>query len=80
MRRFLIGVVALFSAGAASAQEGDAALAQQLTNPVANLISVPLQHNFDFGGGPDDNAFRYLLNVQPAERAAGHPGADERAH
>mgnify|MGYP005849769419 CR=1 FL=1 len=66
-----VGVGALLAAGAASAQDaaggggGDAALAQQLTNPVANLISVPLQHNFDFGGGPDDSAFRYLLNVQP---------------
>jgi hypothetical protein len=39
-------------------------LAQQLANPVASLISVPLQSNFDFGIGAHD-AMRYTLNVQP---------------
>lgn len=29
----------------------DAKLSQQLANPVANLISIPLQSNFNFGGG-----------------------------
>jgi hypothetical protein len=40
-------------------------LAKKLANPVASLISVPLQNNFDFGGGFNDDAFRYTLNVQP---------------
>jgi hypothetical protein len=40
-------------------------LAKKLANPVASLISVPLQNNFDFGGGFKDDAFRYTLNVQP---------------
>jgi hypothetical protein len=40
-------------------------LAQKLQNPVASLISVPLQSNFDFGGGPNDNGFQYRLNIQP---------------
>jgi len=39
-------------------------LAQQLQNPIADLISVPIQNNFDFGYGPAD-AMRYTLNVQP---------------
>jgi hypothetical protein len=43
---------------------GDAALAQALNNPLANLISVPFQNNFDYGGGRG-SAFRYTLNVQP---------------
>ena len=40
-------------------------LAKQLQNPVASLISVPFQNNFDFGGGYNDQAFRYQLNFQP---------------
>ena len=40
-------------------------LAKKLANPVASLISVPLQNNFDFGGGYKDDAFRYTLNIQP---------------
>jgi hypothetical protein len=33
-------------------------------NPVANLISVPFQNNFNFGIGPND-ATQWVLNVQP---------------
>lgn len=39
-------------------------LAAQLANPVASLISMPLQNNFDFGDGRGD-ALRYTLNFQP---------------
>jgi len=39
-------------------------LAKKLANPVAALISVPLQNNFDFGIGSFDG-FRYTLNIQP---------------
>jgi len=47
------------------AQSGDAELAKKLQNPVANIISVPFQSNFDFGGGAEVDGFRYTLNVQP---------------
>lgn len=43
-----------------------AELAKQLSNPVASLVSVPFQSNWDFGVGPGpDNDTRYLLNFQP---------------
>jgi len=40
-------------------------LAKKLSNPVAALISVPFQFNYDQDLGPDDNGERWLLNVQP---------------
>lgn len=39
-------------------------LAKQLANPVASLISVPFQNNFDFNIGPLEGS-RYTLNMQP---------------
>lgn len=48
----------------ARAQDSDAELAKKLSNPVASLISVPLQLNYDCCYGPEDGG-RYTLNVQP---------------
>jgi len=50
---------------ATSVRADDASLAQELTNPVASLISVPIQYNFDRGFGPADDGERHLINVQP---------------
>ncbi|MCD0469546.1 hypothetical protein [Flavobacterium sp. JAS] len=44
----------------ASAQE----LADKLANPVASLISVPLQNNLNYGIGPF-NGSKYTINIQP---------------
>lgn len=45
-----------------AAEEAD--LAKKLQNPVAALISVPIQNNWDFGIGPA-NAMKYTANIQP---------------
>ena len=51
--------------GPAIAAESDANLAMQLSNPVAALISAPMQLNYDQDIGPNDAGDRWLLNVQP---------------
>jgi hypothetical protein len=39
-------------------------LAKKLSNPVASLVSFPMQSNFDFGMGTG-SGWRYTLNLQP---------------
>ena len=40
-------------------------LATQLANPLASLISLPIQGNYDTGFGADGKGNRWLINVQP---------------
>ena len=56
--------LALLLAAAGAARADDADLAKQLSNPVASLISVPFQYNYDCGYGPDDGC-KSQLNFQP---------------
>ena len=57
-------LVFLAASGLSASAQDEAELAKKLQNPIANLISVPIQNNWDFGIG-SANAMRYTLNVQP---------------
>jgi len=55
---------ALMMAPSWAAELSNTELAKKTQNPVADLISVPFQNNFNFDAGPND-ATIYVLNVQP---------------
>lgn len=61
-----IGLLAspLRAADEASSPESTEELAKKTQNPVADLISVPFQSDFNFNTGPKDRTV-YVLNVQP---------------
>lgn len=61
---FLISTPIVLCLWAGTAKADDADLAKQLSNPVASLISVPFQFNYDSGFGPNDGERAYL-NIQP---------------
>jgi len=58
-----VGVVALVFSQARAQDESE--LAKKPQNPVADLISVPLQNNFNFGAGCHHKKMIYVLNIQP---------------
>ena len=63
---FLLGVLPAQAAEPQppSKQDPDQELVKQTQNPVADLISVPLQNNFNFGTGSKDRTV-YVGNIQP---------------
>jgi hypothetical protein len=58
---FLIWVIA----SPVLAADSEAELAKKTQNPIANLISLPLQNDWNFNSGPKDDKTSYTLNVQP---------------
>ena len=64
LSKFLCGAIFfIVTMGVAFAQD-ETELAKKTQNPVADLISVPLQSNFNFGTGSKERMI-YVLNVQP---------------
>ena len=64
-RAFLSVGFSLFAAMVmAQVEEGNGDAAMKAQNPLANIISMPLQWNTDFDTGPEDET-AYTLNIQP---------------
>jgi hypothetical protein len=57
-------LAAVISSNAAYCAESADELAKNLSNPVASMISVPLQYNADFNIGSADGT-KHTLNIQP---------------
>jgi hypothetical protein len=62
---FLALIASVLTTPARAQDDQAAELAKKLANPVANLISVPVQYNYDEYGGANDGASVSRLVFQP---------------
>jgi len=65
LAQFLFLALLILTQSVALAADSAEELAKKAQNPVADLISLPFQSNWDFDIGPNDDKSNYLLNIQP---------------
>src|SRR3954466_10059209 len=58
-------IAALTGSAPAFAQKSDEEMAKASQNPIAAMISVPLQYNYDHEIGPQRTGHKNYLNAQP---------------
>ena len=61
----LLGLLTTNIIAAETSLTGDANLAQELTNPLANMMTIPIQMNFDNDIGSTDKGNKITTNIQP---------------
>lgn len=67
---FIAVFLALIQLGQAEGKSGvqpseKSDLAQELTNPLANLVTIPVQMNYDSNIGLQDEGWKLQTNIQP---------------
>ncbi len=65
MKKTLALVVTAVLLSAPALGQDEAELAKKLANPVASLISVPIQANYDSNFGPAEEGSVWRINIQP---------------
>lgn len=64
--KIILSVVGILASGTAIAAEKTIhEIAKELSNPLAKIINLPLQQNWDYGAGADGNGQHYYLQIQP---------------
>ena len=60
-----LATIAVFLLSMTAFGQDDSDLAKKLANPVASLISVPIQANYDENFGPNEEGSVWKINIQP---------------